>query len=78
MKNNEIRPEDVFYPVIMTPVGKVPLIGSTMTDEKEREIAEKYPVLRAHDVMDVVNKKRYHSACITCSPVRQRRGRYSY
>lgn len=37
--SNDIRPDDVFCPLVMTPVGKVPLIGSTMTDEREREIA---------------------------------------
>ena len=27
-----------FYPVVQTPVGKVLLIGSTMTVEREREL----------------------------------------
>lgn len=35
---------DVYYPLILTPFGKVPLIAATMTDEREREIAKKYPV----------------------------------
>lgn len=39
----EIRPDDVFCPLVMTPMGKAPLIGSTMTDEREREIAKRYP-----------------------------------
>ena len=29
---------DRFYPVVQTPVGKVPLIGATMTVEREREL----------------------------------------
>lgn len=40
----DIWPNDIFYPLVMTPMGKVPLIGSTMTDEREREIADKYGV----------------------------------
>lgn len=45
MKNTveSIRPDDVFFPMILSPVGKVPLIAGTMTDEREREIAKKYP-----------------------------------
>lgn len=35
---------DICYPLILTPFGKVPLVGGTMTDEREREIAKKYPV----------------------------------
>ena len=38
----DIRPDDVFYPVVMTPMGKVLLIGSTMTDAREREIAARW------------------------------------
>lgn len=37
---------DVYYPLVLTPFGKVPLIAATMTDEREREIARKYPVKR--------------------------------
>lgn len=29
----------VYCPVVLTPVGRVPLIGCTMTDEREREVA---------------------------------------
>ena len=29
---------DRFYPVVQMPVGKVPLIGATMTVEREREL----------------------------------------
>ena len=29
---------DRFYPIVQTPVGKVPLIGATMTVEREREL----------------------------------------
>lgn len=48
MKNTveSIRPDDIFYPLVLTPFGKVPLIAATMTDEREREIAKKYPVKR--------------------------------
>ena len=35
---------DVYFPLVQTPFGKVPLVGATMTDEREREIAERYPV----------------------------------
>ncbi len=43
MKCEEIRSDDVFFPLVMSPLGKVPLIGATMTDEREREIAKRYP-----------------------------------
>ena len=33
MNNN-----DRFYPVVQTPLGKVSLIGATMTVEREREL----------------------------------------
>ena len=33
MNNN-----DRFYPVVQTPLGKVPLISATMTVEREREL----------------------------------------
>ena len=47
MKNTvkSIRPDDVFFPLICTPFGKVPLIAATMTNEREREIAKKYPAV---------------------------------
>ena len=32
---------DRFYPAVQTPVGKVLLIGATMTVERERELFEK-------------------------------------
>lgn len=35
---------DVYYPLVLTPFGKIPLIAATMTDDREREIARKYPV----------------------------------
>lgn len=35
---------DVYFPLVQTPFGKVPLVGATMTDEREREIAERYPI----------------------------------
>lgn len=44
MKCKDIRPDDMYFPLVMTPVGNVPLIGSTATDELEREIAKRYPV----------------------------------
>ena len=46
MKNTveSIRPDDIFFPLVFTPFGKVPLIAATMTDEREREIAKKYHV----------------------------------
>lgn len=40
LKNSE---NDIYFPLISTPFGKVPLIAATMTDEREREIARKYP-----------------------------------
>lgn len=36
--------KDFYYPLISTPFGRIPLLGATMTDEREREIARKYPV----------------------------------
>lgn len=36
--------DDVYYPLIQTPVGKVPLTGATMTVERERELNTKYGV----------------------------------
>lgn len=41
-----IRPDDIFFPLVFTPFGKVPLIAATMTDEREREIAKKYPAIK--------------------------------
>ena len=57
MKNTveSIRPADVYYPLVLTPFGKVPLIAATMTDERERELAKKYPVKRESEA---VNDKR--------------------
>lgn len=48
MKNTveSIRPDDIFYPLVLTPFGKLPLIAATMTDEREREIAKKYPAIK--------------------------------
>ena len=34
----------VYYPLIWSPFGKIPLVGATMTDEKERELAKRHPV----------------------------------
>ena len=53
MKNTvkSIRPDDVFFPLILTPFGKVPLIAGTMTDERERELAKKYPVKRESEAV---------------------------
>lgn len=34
---------DVYYPLVLTPFGKVPLIAATMTNEREKELAAKYP-----------------------------------
>lgn len=35
--------DDVYYPLVWSPFGKIPLMGATMTDEKEREIAKRHP-----------------------------------
>lgn len=46
MKNinaKAIHPDDVFCPLVKTPFGRVPLIGCTMTNEREKELARKYP-----------------------------------
>lgn len=42
MRHEPIQEDDIFYPLIQTPFGKVPLIGATMTDEREREITTRY------------------------------------
>lgn len=39
-----MRDDDIYYPLVDTPMGRIPLIGSTMTDEREREIAAQFPV----------------------------------
>lgn len=39
-----MRADDVYYILVDTPIGRIPLIGATMTDKREREIAKKYPV----------------------------------
>lgn len=54
MKNTveSIRPDDIYYPLVFTPLGKVPLIAATMTDEREREIAKKYPVKRESEAIN--------------------------
>lgn len=36
--------DDVYYILVDTPIGRIPLIGATMTDEREREIGKKYSV----------------------------------
>lgn len=36
--------DDVYYPLVRSPFGNIPLVGATMTDEKERELAKRYPV----------------------------------
>lgn len=36
--SNTMNDNDRFYPVVQTPVGKVLLIGATMTVEREREL----------------------------------------
>ena len=36
--------DDVYYILVDTPIGRIPLIGATMTDEREREIEKKYSV----------------------------------
>lgn len=57
MKNTveSICPDDIYYPLVFTPFGKVPLVAATMTDEREREIAKKYPVKRESEA---INDKR--------------------
>lgn len=57
MKNTveSIRPDDIYYPLILTPLGKVPLIAATMTNEREREIARKYPVKREREATNDKN-----------------------
>lgn len=35
--------DEVYYPAVWSPFGNIPLVGATMTDEKEREIAKRYP-----------------------------------
>lgn len=42
-KRTIAREDTIYFPLISTPFGKVPLIAATMTDEREREIARKYP-----------------------------------
>lgn len=51
MNTEVMNPDDVYFPIIETPFGRVCLIGTTMTDEREREIAQKYPVIKedSHD-----------------------------
>lgn len=44
MRHEPIQEDEIFYPLIPTPFGKVPLIGATMTDEREREISARYGV----------------------------------
>jgi len=39
-----VAEDNIYFPLIATPFGKVPLIAATMTDEREREMARKYPV----------------------------------
>ena len=39
-----IDDEIYYYPLVQSPFGKVPLVGATMTDEREKELAEKYPM----------------------------------
>ena len=34
----------VYYPLIWSPFDKNPLVGATMTDEKERELVKRHPV----------------------------------
>ena len=38
-----IHDNDVYYPLIWSPFGLVPLLGGTMTDEQEKAIAKRYP-----------------------------------
>lgn len=43
IKNTATNADDcVYYPLVSTPFGRIPVIGATMTDEREREIARKY------------------------------------
>lgn len=70
--------DDIYYPLIQTPFGKAPLIGSTMTDEREREMVEKYPALREHDCKAVLGKKYLPVYIAPDYPRRERKGRYSY
>ena len=42
---------DRFYPVVQTPLGKVLLIGSTMTVERERELFGKKVLPNEHRCM---------------------------
>lgn len=41
--------DDIYYPLIDTPIGRIPLIGATMTDEREREIAAQFSVKKEKD-----------------------------
>ena len=40
---------DIYYLLVDTPMGRIPLIGATMTDEREREIAAQFPVKKEKD-----------------------------
>ena len=71
---------DMYYPLVQTPVGKVPLIGATMTDQREREIAEKYPVLRERDCQAALRRasRRRPPRVPVCPMPELRHGRYAY
>lgn len=66
MKHDKIQQDDFYYPVTVTPLGKIPVVGSTMTDEREREIADKYGVYRELIVRERARRlgfflQRHHS-----------------
>ena len=70
---------DRFYPVVQTPVGKVLLIGATMTVERERELFGKKVLrmstdecIRAHDL---INTPLSHVCAPKCTVARRVRRR---
>lgn len=46
----KINDDDIYYPLVWTPVGMVPLIGGTMTDEQERKLTERPAADRESEV----------------------------
>ncbi len=73
-----IDDEIYYYPLVQSPFGKVPLVGATMTDEREKELAEKYPILREHDCQNILKKEFTPVLFMPVSQRKKRQGRYSY
>ena len=70
---------DRFYPVVQTPIGKVLLIGVTMTVERERELFGRRcsqmstdKCVRAHDLINAPLSRICAPKCTVARKVRRR------